>query len=296
MTLTPIKVDETQPVDFNEGAPDSEVDAAKANLASMSATQRAYVDKVAEEADALIASLNPSSADRSGTKAFDPELHPRAADGEFGEGAGHDIEKVVDEAGADADSDSDATLTSKQKYIATAISALNDQPDADSAVWDATRTSIAKLSRVDYQERTKASRNGPSHPRIDPTGGKADPDQMLADASTPDGGFTWNPNTGQTASFGFAVAVGSREKVVDSPLTMDVVRQYIKDNSDAVDLTKKGNYVGAWNNPENGKIYLDVSTVTTNAERARRLCGDTEISFFDLQTFKSVTVNPGKVG
>lgn len=51
-------------------------------------------------------------------------------------------------------------------------------------------------------------------------------------------------------------------------------------------------YIGIWNDPETGKVYLDVSKRYFTAEDARIACeNNDQIAYFDLQTFESVDVD-----
>lgn len=49
------------------------------------------------------------------------------------------------------------------------------------------------------------------------------------------------------------------------------------------------NWIGFWNDPDSGKIYLDVSVVTMSAEKAREDCKKyNQLAYFDLQDYSSV--------
>lgn len=66
---------------------------------------------------------------------------------------------------------------------------------------------------------------------------------------------------------------------------------YAKKNIDLMD--KPDHYVGLWNDPATGIVYLDISVNTMSAEEAQKDCkGHDQIAFFDLQDYNSVTVNP----
>lgn len=71
---------------------------------------------------------------------------------------------------------------------------------------------------------------------------------------------------------------------------MSTYEDYCERNKDL--LSKENHYVGTWNDPVTGKIYLDVSVNTMDAKEARKQCEDNDqIAYFDLQDFSSVTVN-----
>lgn len=117
--------------------------------------------------------------------------------------------------------------------------------------------------------------------------------QAVADASQPDGGGTIRVADGAVPTTGFCYSpYPERSKVFASAsdLTVASLMQYAKDNEDL--LSQQGNYVGLWNDPEDGKVYLDVSVVTQEASEARVACKEhDQIAFFDLQDFTSVTVD-----
>jgi N-acetylglutamate synthase-like GNAT family acetyltransferase len=57
-------------------------------------------------------------------------------------------------------------------------------------------------------------------------------------------------------------------------------------------LTQPEHYLGAWHDPASGKVYLDVSVVMQDQNRAHQLALDKDqIAYFDLGNFASVTVN-----
>lgn len=125
---------------------------------------------------------------------------------------------------------------------------------------------------------------------------KADADAVFKSLTEPDGGATWNPLTGEVPTSGFCYSPYPQYSVVfPVPEKREDFDDRISDflNSPAADLlTKPNHYIGLWNNPADGKIYLDVSVSTMDAESARKEClTHDQIAFFDLQTFDSVTVN-----
>ncbi|GAA1048738.1 hypothetical protein [Arthrobacter russicus] len=151
----------------------------------------------------------------------------------------------------------------------------------------------------------------PNSPAVDPLRAalyqwlkiQAGPDQhatieaVVKTMREPDGGFTWSPVTGIVPTLGFAVSpFPKRSKTVDLAGMSDVqiiaaVRDYATQNNDL--LAKPGYYLGGWNDPATGIVYLDVSTVLDNPFQARKLClTSAQIAFFDLQTMSSVTAKP----
>lgn len=116
---------------------------------------------------------------------------------------------------------------------------------------------------------------------------------FIAGASSPDGGGSWSPRTGLNPDCGFMYSpYEERSIVVDSidDVSAASILDYAEKNKDILD--EEEHYLGIWNDPEDGKIYIDVSVRTMDASVARQGCQDhDQIAFFDLQTFSSVTVN-----
>ena len=57
-------------------------------------------------------------------------------------------------------------------------------------------------------------------------------------------------------------------------------------------LGDENTYIGLWNDPESGKVYLDISRRYDTAEQARISCENhDQIAYFDLQSFESVDVD-----
>jgi hypothetical protein len=113
---------------------------------------------------------------------------------------------------------------------------------------------------------------------------------------SPDGGFTFNPGTGETATHGFAVGIHPELSQqfdvaqMSTPEVKSTIANYAAKNS-AV-LAQPGNFMGGWHDPETGKGWLDVSKVVPTARMARNLSTThDQISFYDMQRGESVTVN-----
>lgn len=121
---------------------------------------------------------------------------------------------------------------------------------------------------------------------------------ILHSIQSPDGGATWDPRTKMSPVTGFCVSPYPERGVVveDYRDPEKFVRTLNKFRSDNADLFgKPGNYIGLWNNPEDGKVYLDVSRNVASAEEARNICDHNEqIAFFDLQNYSSVETATGK--
>lgn len=115
----------------------------------------------------------------------------------------------------------------------------------------------------------------------------------LREISAPDGGATINA-VGEVPTSGFCYSPFPERSVAYRPpqkIELRDLNKYVRDNDDL--LSQEGHFVGLWNDPQDGTVYLDVSVVTMEASEARQQCEEKDqIAFFDLQDFSSVTVNP----
>jgi hypothetical protein len=112
--------------------------------------------------------------------------------------------------------------------------------------------------------------------------------------SEPDGGFSVNPITGSEPSGAGHYAVSTfpkRGKVFDgASITPDDLYNYMRGNM-AV-LSKPDAYFGGWRDPETGKVYLDISRVTTDKAQAESLARRyNQIAYFDFGAGASVKVH-----
>lgn len=113
----------------------------------------------------------------------------------------------------------------------------------------------------------------------------------LADAlSVPDGGFTIDPRDGSDVHVGYAVAVHPEYgRIFDHPVTSDGLVKYIAYASAALALP--GRVFGGWCDPATGRIYLDVSVVTTDLTEAITLARNNgQLAIFDLSAMESISV------
>lgn len=117
---------------------------------------------------------------------------------------------------------------------------------------------------------------------------------LMHGIAQPDGGFTWSPVTGSPDG-GYALSIyKGREATFDvKSVTPKDLASYAKSNWDLI--SKPGNYLGAWHNPDDGKLYLDVSTVVGTEAEARALAKEhSQLAYFDLKGGKSVAMDSGK--
>lgn len=121
-------------------------------------------------------------------------------------------------------------------------------------------------------------------------------DNTLSGIHEPDGGATFDlkgiqPSTGFCASpYPEYSKVFSSSKEVTFSALASYVSEVEKANS-AI-FSQEETYLGMWNDPDDGKVYLDISKRYHTAEEAREACEDNDqIAFFDLNTFESVDVD-----
>lgn len=111
----------------------------------------------------------------------------------------------------------------------------------------------------------------------------------MADAlSVPDGGFSVDPSDGSDVRSGYAVAVHpEHERVFDGRVTSDDLHEYVTQAKDA--LTLPGRVLGGWCNPDTGRVYLDVSVVTSDLFYAMKLARETrQVAIFDFSAMQSI--------
>jgi hypothetical protein len=115
---------------------------------------------------------------------------------------------------------------------------------------------------------------------------------LLEQINQPDGGFTYQPFTAHSPTEGFALSIHPERSVVLDARSMSLTNLVDFVQANRVLLRNPGNFMGAWHDPASGKVFLDVSTVTTNERQARQLAlSHDQIAYYDLKRGTSVTVN-----
>lgn len=176
-----------------------------------------------------------------------------------------------------------SSTSSSARGIPTTIDECHDildsAADSSSPDLDDTRTQLAYLTH-EYSRGSVPSEESVAS-------------DIVNDVSEPDGGATRSPISKLSPTGGFCCSpYPERSRIITSSgkQLMDDILKYGDDNIDL--LTRDDHYVGLWNDPADGKVYLDVSCVTMDASEARDKCEDNDqIAYFDLQRFESVTVN-----
>lgn len=204
------------------------------------------------------------------------------------------------------------------KMVTAAKNILSD----NESVAHKARESFAKMHDFDFFNHTSAtqikeslseqlnSADNPNDPRLDDvrtqlacvqayinnaTVVEVDTSTTVATVSEPDGGASFNPFTNRAPVSGFCYSpYPEHSKVIEfSDNAVDNIKMLTNYAAERKDLLmESGHYVGLWNDPATGKIYLDISVNTMDATEARKECeNNDQIAFFDFQTFESVTVN-----
>lgn len=118
----------------------------------------------------------------------------------------------------------------------------------------------------------------------------------IYEAKEPDGGATFTLDGLRPTSGFCASPYPQYSKVFDSADDLSFIKlaEYVKDvkEKDKDVFAQDEVYLGLWNDPEDGKVYLDISKRYFSAEEARVACEEfDQIAFFDLNLFESVDVD-----
>lgn len=119
-------------------------------------------------------------------------------------------------------------------------------------------------------------------------------DEIIDDLYEPDHGFTWDPDSGEIVTAGFAVSPHPENSVtiedipsMSAASVEDAIESFASDNADL--LADANSYLGGWHDPDTGTVWLDISIVTDSADEARTIATDhDQLAFFDLQMLESI--------
>lgn len=119
-------------------------------------------------------------------------------------------------------------------------------------------------------------------------------DEIIDDLYEPDHGFTWDPDSGEIVTAGFAVSPYPENSVtiedipsMSAASVEDAIESFASDN--AALLADANSYLGGWHDPDTGTVWLDISIVTDSADEARTIATDhDQLAFFDLQMLESI--------
>lgn len=110
-------------------------------------------------------------------------------------------------------------------------------------------------------------------------------------AKARDGGFTYNVVDKDSPTEGYAVSTfkGLERKIPVDTLTADAIQKYVRDNKEA--LEQPNAHLGAWFNPDDGNVYLDVSTIVATPQEADQLARTHEqLAYYGLREGQSFDV------
>lgn len=118
---------------------------------------------------------------------------------------------------------------------------------------------------------------------------------ILKNVRQADGGATIDKNGNFATGKYYASIYPQYSFIVDNAndVTEKTIQNYIKQVNKLSGgiLDKANNYIGLWNNPENNKIYFDISKSFDNKQAVKNACLEHEqIAYFDSEKGKSVKV------
>lgn len=125
-------------------------------------------------------------------------------------------------------------------------------------------------------------------------GSVAAPSGVLAAIEQADGGFTYHAVTGEQPTTGFALSIHrDREQVMPSDeANVVALANYARKNWDL--LSQPNNFLGGWHSPDDGRVYLDVSTVVKTAAEAETMARKAhQLAYFDLVKGQSIKLKYG---
>lgn len=117
-------------------------------------------------------------------------------------------------------------------------------------------------------------------------------DTLVAQLQEPDGGFTFHARTFAVPTEGYAVSVYPDRAV--QLLPGEVTRQALIDFATPAMLDQDVDvYVGGWNDPESGAVFLDFSLVVPTQEEAMAIAQTLgERAIYHLNSNHSIPTTP----
>lgn len=102
-----------------------------------------------------------------------------------------------------------------------------------------------------------------------------------------EGGFTFQPATGDVPSSGLMVSDLGSERIIDRPVRTADIKTYIKENRSTFE--DPDSYFGAWTNPEDGKTFFDVShRYKTRDAATKAAISNKQEAFYDIAKNETV--------
>ena len=118
---------------------------------------------------------------------------------------------------------------------------------------------------------------------------------ILKNVRQADGGATIDKNGNFAQGKYYASIYPEYSLIVDNSkdVTAQTIHNYIKQVNKLSGglLDKSNNYIGLWNNPNNHKVYFDISKSFDNKQAVKNACLEhSQIAYFDSEQGKSVKV------
>lgn len=118
---------------------------------------------------------------------------------------------------------------------------------------------------------------------------------ILKNVRQADGGATIDKNGNFASGKYYASIYPEYSLIVDNAkdVTAKTIQNYIKQVNKLSGglLNRPNHYLGLWNNPENNKVYFDISQSFDNKEQVKNACLKHEqIAYYDVASGKSVKV------
>ena len=118
---------------------------------------------------------------------------------------------------------------------------------------------------------------------------------ILKNVRQADGGATIDKNGNFANGRYYASIYPQYSLIIDNSkdVTAQTIQNYIKQVNKLSGgiLDKANNYIGLWNNPENNKVYFDISQSFSSKQAVKNACLEHEqIAYFDAKSGKSVKV------
>lgn len=118
---------------------------------------------------------------------------------------------------------------------------------------------------------------------------------ILKNVRQADGGATIDKNGNFAQGKYYASIYPQYSFIVDDSkdVTAETIQNYVEQVNKLSGgiLDKANNYIGLWNNPENNKIYFDISQAFDNKQAVKNAClKHAQIAYFDSASGKSVKV------
>ena len=117
--------------------------------------------------------------------------------------------------------------------------------------------------------------------------------KIIEDVQFSDGGATVDKYGKPAQAFYFGSTYPQFEKVVNNSklVTIELLQEYINHVNRVGNglLNRNDMFLGLWNDPEDNKVYIDVSQGFNNVKDVAKACKDNgQIAYFDVQKCKSV--------